>query len=36
MITEFDLTWYLVGMAQGLSLLLSLAVGYYLGRKAER
>lgn len=35
MTTTFDLTWYLVGMAQGLSLLLSLTVGYYLGRKSR-
>ncbi len=35
MITEFDLTWFLVGMGFGLSGLLSLAVGYYLGKTSK-
>lgn len=35
MTTEFSLIWFLVGMGFGLSGLLSLAVGYYLGRKYE-
>ena len=30
-----ELTWFIVGMAFGLGFLLSLAVGYYLGRKFE-
>lgn len=30
-----ELTWFILGMAFGLGFLLSLSVGYYLGKKAE-
>ena len=35
MLTEFDVTWFLVGLGFGLMMLLSLSVGYYLGRKSR-
>jgi len=30
-----ELTWFIVGLGYGLTGLLMLAVGYYLGRKYE-
>ena len=30
-----ELTWFILGMAFGLGFLLSLSVGYYLGKKVE-
>lgn len=30
-----ELTWFIVGLGFGLGFLLSLSVGYYLGRKWE-
>lgn len=30
-----ELTWFIVGMAFGLGFLLSLSVGYYLGRREQ-
>lgn len=35
MATEFSLIWFITGLGFGLVGLLSLTVGYYLGRKAR-
>jgi len=31
-----ELTWFIVGMAFGLGFLLSLSVGYYMGRREKQ
>ena len=35
MSTEFSLIWFIMGLAFGVMGLLSLSVGYYLGRKSR-
>lgn len=35
MTAEFSLIWFIVGLGFGLVGLLSLTVGYYLGRKSR-